>query len=257
MLHLTKSLREVMWPSAVVLSSWLLAYPDILFDKHIIELGAGCGLTGLVASRIVAEYAKQNQKDYETMDKRLKECATENNGPTGIVLQNINKQKIILTDFNSKVLQNLDRNIELNELNSVATTMQLDFYAQAGDNFKGSWATEFGEKQPPVDLILAADVICKPDDSIAASKTIYDVLKPGAEAIIVSANSQHRFGVDIFSKECKNRGLKVTTIDIADLCEGKLLPKTEENEDPCGIRKTSGFVDGMSLTMFRVLKPSD
>jgi hypothetical protein len=44
---------------------------------------------------------------------------------------------------------------------------------------------------------LAADVIRKPSDSIAASKTIYDVLTPEGEVIIVSADAKHRFWFDM------------------------------------------------------------
>ena len=43
-------------------------------------------------------------------------------------------------------------------------------------------------------------------------------------------------------------------MNIADMCDGKLLPRDKDSEDPCGIRQTSGFVDGMTLTMFRVVK---
>lgn len=236
-----------MWPSAVVLSSWLLANPSILSNKMIIELGSGCGLTGLVAARIVSE--SQKRHIYNNKNNVTEKIAT--------------KHQIILTDFNTKVLKNIDRNIALNELNNVATTMSLDFYSQKGDNYLGGWVTtlESGNhecdniERPPVDLILAADVICKPSDSVAVSKTIHDVLNPGGEAIIVSANAEHRFGVDIFENECKKVGLRVEVIDVVDLCEGKLLPQTEESEDPCSIRKTSGFVDGMSMKMFRVIKP--
>lgn len=205
--------------------------------------------SGLVASKIVHEY--ESKKQHQEMD-----C--------GDITSAIRRTKnVVMTDFNKKVLINLDRNIALNELNTIASTMPLDFYAQNGTLFEGGWTTmreescdtqNENESEPAVDLILAADVICKPSDSVAVTKTIYDVLKPGGEAIIVSADAKHRFGVDIFEQECKKVGLHITVIDVASLCGGKLLPQSEENADPCGIRQTSGFVDGMSLTMFRVFK---
>ena len=61
-----------MWPSAVVLSSWLLENPHVLYNKDIIELGAGCGLTGLVASRIVAEYQQQYQQQDGIIEEEKK-----------------------------------------------------------------------------------------------------------------------------------------------------------------------------------------
>jgi len=239
-----------MWPSAVVLSSWLLAHPHVLFRKEILELGSGCGLTGLVASKIAHTMKMQSLINGMSEEKKI---------DTRLVGAGIEKQRheVLLTDFNTKVLQNLDRNIALNELNSVVKTDQLDFYVQQGDNYMGGWVSGSGNtKRSPVDLILAADVICKPSDSVAASKTVHDALRPGGEAIFVSANAEHRFGIDIFENECKQSGLIVEVIDVADLCEGKLLPQTEKCEDPCGIRKTSGFVDGMSMTMFRIRKPN-
>ena len=162
---------------------------------------------------------------------------------------------------------NIDRNIALNGLSDVARHVHLDFFLQTGDNRDGGWKgtnlksflvgenKDFGASKPPVDLILAADTICKPQDAIAVSDTIHDALIPGGEAIVVSANAKHRFGIDIFEQECQRNGLEVTTINVADMCEGKLMPKDQDSEDPCSIRKTSGFVDGMALTMFRVRKP--
>lgn len=256
-----------MWPSAVVLSSWLIANPDILYNKEIVELGAGCGLTGLVAARIVAEYENEMKNNInDILALEIEEKKIDNN--MFYNQDDRKRKKVILTDFNPKVLVNLSRNIELNELSHVATSMQLDFYAQTGNSYQEGWSTDLQQqnetvsslnvrdKQPQVDLILAADVICKPSDSIAATKTIYDVLKPGGEAILVSADAKHRFGVDILEDECKKTGLEVkAVINVADLCDGKLLPQTEDSDDPCGIRQTSGFVEGMSLTMFRIRKP--
>lgn len=265
-----------MWPSAVVLSSWLLANPSILFNKQTIELGAGCGLTGLVASQIVAEYEQSHRIHQHSTNDQSRNEEKKDGDDLDIMTEESKDGKgkgnqVTMTDFNTKVLTNLDRNIALNGLNHVAQTMHLDFYVQSGLNHQGGWSSSNHMEdsgvddlydandtrshiQPPVDLILAADVICKPSDSIAASKTIYDVLKPGGEAIIVSANAKHRFGVDIFEKECASLGLDVKSTNVSDLCEGRLLTKSEECHDACGIRQTSGYVDGMSLTMFRVHK---
>ena len=87
----------VMWPSAVALSSWVATNPEAIIGKHILEIGAGCGLTGLAAAAIVAEAKDGNSR-------------------------------VILTDFNNTVLQNADRNIRLNSLDTVASTAKLDFY---------------------------------------------------------------------------------------------------------------------------------
>lgn len=270
----------VMWPSAVVLSSWLLDHSSLLVGqrslnnaegkessvhsfKRILEIGSGCGLTGMVAARIVENLQHARRTTNEQVD--------------GALAAPVNSQ-VILSDFNHKVLINIEKNIHLNGLGKVAKAFQLDFYLQNGNNHDGGWiGTHLDElldasceesamendqnrlaaetQQRGVDLILAADTICKPSDAVAVANTIYDALIPGGEAIVVSANAAHRFGVDIFEDECKRVGLDVTTSNIADMCDGKLLPKDQNSEDPCGIRQTSGFVDGMTLTMFRVKKP--
>jgi predicted nicotinamide N-methyase len=79
------------WPSAVVLSSWLLANPEILYNRQILELGAGCGLTGLVASRIVSEYEQQQQQQKQIqLDKKVSMTEEEKmcNGNGGLTIKN-------------------------------------------------------------------------------------------------------------------------------------------------------------------------
>ena len=82
---------------------------------------------------------------------------------------------------------------------------------------------ESRDGREPVDIILAADIICQPSDSVAASKTIYDALKPSGVAYVVCANSEHRFGVEIFASECEARGLDVTFTNVSDMHDGELL----------------------------------
>lgn len=225
----------VMWPSAVVLASYLLENKHIIKGKRILEIGAGCALTGLVAAKLAS-----------------RQCLDTDIG-----------SQVIITDFNHTVLENIQRNILLNDVENFAKPMKLDFYVQNGNKIDGGWkGLEFESlnkdftytEHLPVHLILAADTICKPSDAVAVSKTIFDALLPGGEALIVSADAKHRFGVDIFESECIKRGLTVDTSDIEDLYDGKFLPQTKDSPDPCGLRLTSGYIDGMKLTMFHVRK---
>ena len=194
-----------MWPSAVALSRWIVSNPHIIHSRSVLELGAGCGLTGLVAARL-------------------------------------KPSSVILTDFNTKVLQNLDHNISLNNVN-VTAAIGLDFYQQSGDS-KGSWVDIEGVCHEAVDVILAADVICKPEDAVAAAKTIHDALSASGVAIVICADVKHRFGVDCFESECHAVGLNVQTSNVADLYNGQLV--SEEME------LTTGYVECMTLTMFHI-----
>lgn len=139
----------LMWPSAIVLSRWLLTNAHVLNGKTILEIGAGCGLVGILAATIVknSDWNMPNQ--------------------------------VIISDVNNTVLDNISQNINLNDVSSVASVAKLDFYHQTGDNHAGMWVAEaFRESNErccePVSVILAADIICQPEDAVAAAKTIYD-----------------------------------------------------------------------------------
>lgn len=210
----------VMWPSAIILSRWLISNPHILQGKYILELGAGCGLVGITAALITqTKYHKS-------------------------------KQDVIITDVNELVLENITQNIKLNDVESIASVAKLDFYSQTGQN-SGKWiAGEMngiaeGERDA-VDVILAADIICQPEDAVAASKTIVDALGPGGVALIVCANAEHRFGVEIFASECESRGLEVSATNVAEMYNGNLLSRDMES--------ATGYIEGMELTFFRVMK---
>jgi predicted nicotinamide N-methyase len=206
-----------MWPSAVALSRWLVSNPLEVQDKDILELGAGCGLVGLVAARLKVKLRKEI--DRETSHVKL-------------------------TDFNELVLKNIDQNIFLNGLEGAAKGAGLDFYIQ--DAELDGWLDSNGTKRDQVDLILASDIICQPDDAFAAARSICYTLRSGGKAIIVCADSKHRFGVERFEEACLELGLKVSRTDVKDLYEGRLLCSELE--------KTSGYVEGMALTMHTVVK---
>lgn len=215
--RLFHSPQTVMWPSAVALSRWLVSNPIEMKDKDILELGAGCGLVGLVAARLVS-------------------LGREANGDT--------PSSVTLTDFNELVVKNIDQNICLNELVGVAKGERLDFYAQ--DTKLDGWLDSQGTKRSQVNLILASDIICCEDDAFAASRTVFCALRPGGKAIVISADSKHRFGVEKFEGACLDLGLEVSKTDVNELYQGRLLCKEME--------KTSGYCEGMTLTMYTVTK---
>jgi len=200
----------VMWPSAVVLSKWIANNRERFAGKDVIEIGAGCGLTGLAAALMTQS------------------------------------RSIVLTDFNDVVLQNLERNIKLNGVDHVCSAKKLDFYAQDGDSDCG-WLDGPGVRNKQVDYVIAADIICKPDDAVAAAKTCFDTLKCGGEAFIICGDSKHRYGVDIFEKECTKLGLCVSTQDVKEL--GMCEDDTKQ-----GIHLTAGYVEGMRLKFFHLKK---
>eukprot|EP00546_Thalassionema_frauenfeldii_P001272 CAMPEP_0178934686 /NCGR_PEP_ID=MMETSP0786-20121207/24024_1 /TAXON_ID=186022 /ORGANISM="Thalassionema frauenfeldii, Strain CCMP 1798" /LENGTH=406 /DNA_ID=CAMNT_0020612543 /DNA_START=92 /DNA_END=1312 /DNA_ORIENTATION=+ len=214
-----KDVGFVMWPSAVALSRWLLCNTNELEGKDILELGAGCGLTGLMAARLTLTH-------YQTEAKKI---------------------KVIITDFNEVVVKNINQNIHLNAIEKVAKGARLDFYQQ--DPTREGWLDTAGKLNEQVDIVLAADVICQPDDAYAAARSIKAALRNGGKAVVVSGDSKHRYGVDCFEDACTCLGLGVTKCDVRDIYEGNLISPNME--------KTSGYVDSMSLLMFIVEKISE
>lgn len=228
----TSAGRSVLWPSAVVLSRWV-ASNEHIFQKTVtvLELGAGCGLVGLFVARIL-----QNRQ-----------TALPGRSPAAPPTE---ASQVVLSDFNPSVLDNLKRNIALNNLSDICTTRGLDFYGQPGmDQSSGAetrWVDIDGISNSPVDIVLGADIICQKSDAVAASRTIFNALRPGGYAYIVCATSAHRFGVEIFANECSRSGLTIHSHDVASLYEGSLL-----NDE---LEKTTGYVRGMEMTLFTIEK---
>ena len=205
----------VMWPSAIVLSRWLISNPQHIYGKSVLEIGAGCGLVGIAAARI---FAKGDSEE---------------------------REHVTITDVNDLVIDNIAKNVVLNDVSQVASVAKLDFYEQAGNNVSGKWIDGFTfEQREPVDVVLAADIICQPSDAVAAANTIYDALVPEGSAYVVCADSEHRFGIEIFQEECERVGLKVMTTNVADMSKDFLS----------GCQSTSGYCDGMNLTFYQIKK---
>lgn len=223
-----------MWPSAVVLSSWLVTEPSLLCHDDgtalsVLELGAGCGLTGLVAARLQQQLLQHKRhQPLSAVGKEYVQLPVE----------------VTLTDFNLTVQENLIHNLAVNDMTDVCSVIGLDFYQQMG--VSNNWKDMNGVLRKQVNVILAADIICQPSDAVATAKTIRDVLMPGGSAYIVCADAAHRFGVDHFAAECKGVGLEVNIKEVREVCNGALLGMNLE--------QTAGYVEGMNLTLFMIRK---
>lgn len=237
-----------MWPSAVVLARWIATNPFVCFDgtMSILEIGAGCGLVGLFVARMIQQQKRQHNQQEK---KNYQDSSNEITFPS-----------VVLTDFNRDVLDNLKYNISLNDLNDICSTQSLDFYQQQEqhpqhsdscvNNNSYGWINMNGQHQPPVDVVLGADIICQPSDATAIVQTMYNALRAGGCGYIVCATSTHRYGVDCFPQECERFGLSVQVENVANLYNGALL-----RSDGHELEKTAGFVNGMELSFFTVVMP--
>lgn len=243
----------VVWPSAVVLVNHLVAHPDLFRGKTVLELGAGCGLSGIAVAVIAREAASSSTS------------ATTS---------------VILTDVNPKVIANLNRNVVLNgfavhdDQEGVAATIEtasLDFYQQRGTSSSSSddddgreqksddasslregWTTTDGDRRPPVDVVVGADVVCRPEDAVAVARTLRDCLRPGGRAVIVCADATHRYGVDVLERACADQGLTVTCEKMEDVDDGQCSRRGDDGDG--ALESTSGYVENMTLLLFRITK---
>ena len=249
----------VMWPSAVMLSHHLTQNPDIVLgngadgsdlDGSVMELGSGCGLAGLTAATLL-----------------------ENSGSL---------DKVIFTDYNPSVLENLRKNVQLNEFDVDHKVLGLDWFdqqqqladeqikdndeedeetattAKDSDENSNTWVDMEGKHHDQARLIIGSDLIVCSNDAELVAATLDCALLEGGQAIIIGADSCTRFGVKEFPNECRLLGLDVevneniwqSTTDHVDGDEDQL-----KNELELGGYDQRAACSGHDFTMFTIHKP--
>lgn len=254
----------VMWPSAVMLSHHLTQNPDIVLgnsgadangselDGNVMELGSGCGLAGLTAATLL-----------------------ENSG---------SPDKVIFTDYNPSVLENLKKNVKLNEFEVEHKVLGLDWFdqqqqvaedqikdndeqdedtatsatAKDSDENSNTWVDINGIHHDQARLIIGSDLIVCSNDAELVAATLDSALLEGGEAIIIGPDSSTRFGVKDFPNECRLLGLDVevnenvwqSTADHVDGDEEQLKTELELG----GYDQRSACA-GHDFTMFTIHKP--
>ena len=253
----------VMWPSAVMLSHHLTQNPDIVLggsgadtdgselEGSVMELGSGCGLAGLTAATLL-----------------------ENSGSV---------DKVIFTDYNPSVLENLRKNVKLNEFDVDHKVLGLDWFdqqqqltdeqqikdndeedeettttAKDSDEKSNTWVDMDGIHHEQARLIIGSDLIVCSNDAELVAATLDCALLEGGQAVIIGADSCTRFGVKDFPNECRLLGLDVevneniwqSTADHVDGDEEQL-----KNELELGGYDQRAACSGHDFTMFTIHKP--
>lgn len=195
----------VLWPAAGVLSRWLLDRKWLLRDKVVMEIGAGMGLTGIVAATI---------------------CFSA-----------------VLTDFNAAVIKNLEQNIQLNSgpkcfvdagqvdkqptsaLQAARVTsgwmdwdsigVDAEASSEAGSApGAGARAASCPHEVPnasetKADVILATDMVISKADCEGVARACANCLLPGGYAIFAVAPPDVRFGTEYLKASLEDSGFTV------------------------------------------------
>jgi len=101
------------WASSIICAQWI-ARMDLWEGKTVLELGAGCGIPGLVAAKAGA-------------------------------------RRVYVSDFNSRVVENLKHNVNLNGCSTTCTQLYLNWRDPS------TWPEE------EIDVVLGSDLVYQPD----------------------------------------------------------------------------------------------
>lgn len=253
----------VMWPSAVMLSHHISKNPSIVLgdddspDGDVMELGAGCGLVGLTAATLL-----QNHTDED------------------------NDDKVIFTDYNPVVLENLQKNIDLNDFDVDHKVLGLDWFDQeehqeqqqqqsddgsdttseettTNTTTTTTWVDVEGNEHAQVRLILGADLIVCTNDADLVASTIDSALIDGGKAFILGADQYTRFGVQNFPDACRQLGLKVTVHEdlletnfaVAEEVDGEVQQEQLMEELELGGYNQRAATMAHDFTFFHITKP--
>eukprot|EP00029_Vermamoeba_vermiformis_P003803 TRINITY_DN14336_c0_g1_i1.p1 TRINITY_DN14336_c0_g1~~TRINITY_DN14336_c0_g1_i1.p1 ORF type:complete len:267 (-),score=87.95 TRINITY_DN14336_c0_g1_i1:214-1014(-) len=165
------------WDAAIIMSRWVNKQAALFKDSTVIELGSGCGLTGIVMAR----YAKQ----------------------------------VYLTDYLDPVIDNLKYNVYLNSMDGeedevqpkeirdkIATTKVAYLNWDEVDNIK-----EEDDPLPKADVVIGSELTYSPKSVEALVKVIKRYMKP--DGVFYELLSTDRDGVPFFVEKMKEAGFTV------------------------------------------------
>ncbi|KAL7456345.1 hypothetical protein ACHAWC_007872 [Mediolabrus comicus] len=282
----------VMWPSAVMLSHYLSKNPSIVLgddntpDGDVMELGAGCGLVGLTAATLLQNNDNSNNNNANNAPKNDHHDDENVDGNDGSNTNGSSQDKVIFTDYNPAVLENLQRNVDLNDFNVDHQVFGLDWFDQVQEEEKSTdddddlgdkeeeveevtneedvgeeeknddtWVDTDGKSHAQVRLILGADLLVCTNDANLVASTIDSALMDGGSAFILGADEYARFGVRDFPDACRSLGLKVTVQEDLLYDSNFFVAEDHMDELELGGYNQRASTMGHDFVMFTVSKP--
>lgn len=176
-----------------------------------------------------------------------------------------NGDKVILSDYNPEVLDNLRRNIRLNGLDASHEVLGLDWFDQLPSDDKNeteqvddtTWVDMEGTARSQCRLVLGADLLVCSNDAELVAATIDNTLMEGGQAIILGPDSYTRFGVSAFPDACRSLGLTVKVEE--DILESQDGSNEHQmmmmSELELGGYNQRASTYGHDFTLFTVSKP--
>lgn len=164
---------QVVWPSALLLSEYLIENSELLKEKKVIELGSGAGLSGYVASFFSKE--------------------------------------VLLTDGNDIVVSLLEKNIDFWGKQNIfcrklawGTSPTQDLLEEVKIRHKN----EQNEEKEGFNLIIGADIVFWPGAITPLGESL-ELLMGSGECTVLIAGSKRALSVEKeFEEELEKRGMK-------------------------------------------------
>jgi Lysine methyltransferase len=160
--------RQVVWPIAEFMA-WLVALSRPLFaGKHVVELGAGCGLTGLVAAHSAAKVVLTDGNDVvlrllQRNADLFHETASSSDGAQ-LSLQSGLQALSISADTAAADTANCDTMVACSSSSSAATAAPVQPVVAVAKLMWGEEASlqQYLAEHGAPDVLLGADVVCWP-----------------------------------------------------------------------------------------------
>jgi Lysine methyltransferase/Ankyrin repeats (3 copies)/Ankyrin repeats (many copies) len=175
------------WCASLVMARWMVKIAPSLFQKSVIELGAGCGVPGLALAK------------------------------------HVSIASLHLTDLNPRTVENLEFNIHLNHLGSLAQASTIDW------DDESTWML-------PVEVIIGSDLIYSKSIVPLLKKSVLGLLQPGGSFYYV-APSSGRDGLTDFLQEIEDYGLSLESKETAPH-EFYMNPLLSKDDEECFVHFT-------------------
>lgn len=164
------------WRAAKTLSRALVAGASDVAGKRVLELGAGCGMCGLVAARLGAS-------------------------------------SVTMSDFEEPLLDALERSVAMNGVEN-ARVVALDWTKEvAGEDTPSSVPSRALDSLARFDLIIGSDVLYESQHARALAACVARRVSPGGECVLVNA-VRYADLFDDFLVACADAGLHVEDINL-------------------------------------------